>query len=281
MKLEHLQTVSEPEPPPTAASAATDDDPLGSSLTPARVEYMAWSRDAGRLAVCHSAVNQISLWDGTTVERKDRFHLKPFDKSSASSSASGGRKSFAVKGLAFCPSDANRLAVAQTDTVIYVYKLGARLTDKKSIQAKYAVGATVTAMLWIENGGIVYGTLEGKVKLINTTSSKTTSLMTSKTDDGSGMCTALAATASQTVGGTLLAAAFLDGAVTITYVKSVSASTPVSVQSAATVLTTTAPVFGLCLTSTGWLAAGASDGRLILTIHGYVTTDTKIGRAHV
>lgn len=48
-----------------------------------------------------------------------------------------GPKDFGVTGLAFCPADGQKLAVAQTDGIVYVYRLGG---ERKSICNKFLSG---------------------------------------------------------------------------------------------------------------------------------------------
>jgi len=69
-----------------------------------------------KLAICTSANNQVILFDGQSNEKKEKFSLKSVDKSSS-------KKSFVVKGIAFSP-DSTKLAVGQSDCVIFVYKIG-------------------------------------------------------------------------------------------------------------------------------------------------------------
>jgi intraflagellar transport protein 172 len=63
-------------------------------------------------------------------ERRDKFSTKPAPK---------GVKNYIVTGLAFSP-DNTKLAVAQSDSIVYVYKLGLEIgKDKKTICNKFAV----------------------------------------------------------------------------------------------------------------------------------------------
>lgn len=82
----------------------------------ARIECCSFSGNLSRLAVCTSANNQIVLFDGNSNERKDKFALKSVGKNFS-------RKSFVVKGIAFSP-DSTRLAIGQSDCVVFVYKFG-------------------------------------------------------------------------------------------------------------------------------------------------------------
>merc|ERR1711988_472963 len=45
-------------------------------------------------------------------------------------------------------SDSTRLAVAQSDNIIYVFKVGADWGERKSIVNKLAVSSSVTTMVW-------------------------------------------------------------------------------------------------------------------------------------
>lgn len=55
----------------------------------------------------------VALYD-ENGEKRDRFSTKPADK---------GPKNYIVRGLCFSP-DSTRLAVAQSDCIVFVYKLG-------------------------------------------------------------------------------------------------------------------------------------------------------------
>ncbi len=58
-----------------------------------------------------------------TGEKRDKFSTKPAD-------AKYGKKSYVVRGLEFSP-DATKLAVGQTDNIVFVYKLGEEWGEKK------------------------------------------------------------------------------------------------------------------------------------------------------
>ena len=71
-------------------------------------------------------------------ERQDKFSTKPAPK---------GPKNYIVYGLQFSP-DSSKLAIAQSDNIVYVYNLGASWGDKKSIcnrfsQPRYAIDVHV------------------------------------------------------------------------------------------------------------------------------------------
>ena len=70
-------------------------------------------------AVTTDRVVQLFDDDG---ERRDKFSTKP--------ASPEGRKNFVVRGMAFSP-DSAKLAIAQSDNIVFVYKLGVDWHDKK------------------------------------------------------------------------------------------------------------------------------------------------------
>lgn len=68
--------------------------------------------------------------------------------------------------MAFSP-DSLKLAIAQSDNIVFVYKLGATWGDRKSICNKFPQSSAVTCLTW-PNGrahDLVFGLAEGKVKV--------------------------------------------------------------------------------------------------------------------
>ena len=150
------------------------------------IENLASCSTSGLLA-CHlQASNQILLHDTSTCKRRDRFPLKACDKRFS-------KQSFSVSGLDFS-QDGQRLAVSQSDCVIYIYKLAAHLgqpsgasqplesnlptsgsspsaastaagPQRPTISGKFASSSPVNCLLWTDLG-ILFGTQDGKVKLI-------------------------------------------------------------------------------------------------------------------
>lgn len=76
---------------------------------------MTWAPNNMKFAVCASE-RTIILFD-ENGEQRDKFSTKPCDPKY-------GKNSFIVKSLAFSP-DSTMLAVAQTDNIVFVYKIGA------------------------------------------------------------------------------------------------------------------------------------------------------------
>ena len=65
----------------------------------------------------------VQMFDESGVKR-DKFSAKP-------ATADGG-KNFIVRGMAFSPCS-TKLAIAQSDNIVFVYKLGGEWGDKKSM----------------------------------------------------------------------------------------------------------------------------------------------------
>uniref|UniRef100_A0A8C9QX79 Intraflagellar transport protein 172 homolog n=1 Tax=Scleropages formosus TaxID=113540 RepID=A0A8C9QX79_SCLFO len=129
---------------------------LKTLLTPqdgaAKVTCMAWAPNNGKFAVC--TVDRVVLLYDEQGERRDKFSTKPAD-------AKYGKKSYVVKSMAFSP-DSTKIAIAQTDNIIYVYKIGEE--------------CAVTCLLWPAEYAIIFGLAEGKIRLANTKTNKSSTL---------------------------------------------------------------------------------------------------------
>ena len=133
-----------------------------------RVLAMAWAPNSYRLAVA-LADNWIYLFD-ENLELMDRFPTKPANKPADGSPAAP----YSVRGLAFSP-DSERLAIAQSDDIVFVYRLGATWEDKKAIVNKFYLqtgGAhipdqSITSVCWPSKrpNEIVFGLANGSVKV--------------------------------------------------------------------------------------------------------------------
>ena len=68
--------------------------------------------------------------------------------------------------MEFSP-DAQKIAIAQSDNIVFIYKLGLEWKDKKSICNKFPVSSSVTCLTWPKDrhGEIVFGLSEGKVRV--------------------------------------------------------------------------------------------------------------------
>ncbi|KFO82193.1 Intraflagellar transport protein 172, partial [Cuculus canorus] len=132
----------------------------------ARVRCMSWSANSARFAVC--TAEQVVLLYDEQGEQRDKFSTKPADPKY-------GRKSYVVKGMAFSP-DSTKIAVGQTDNIVYVYRIGEEWGDKKVICNKFIQTSTVTCLLWPAENVIVFGLAEGKVRLANTKNNKSSTI---------------------------------------------------------------------------------------------------------
>ncbi|KAM4693761.1 LOW QUALITY PROTEIN: intraflagellar transport protein 172 homolog [Discoglossus pictus] len=132
----------------------------------AKVTCMAWSMNSAKFAVC--TVDRVVLLYDEHGERRDKFSTKPAD-------AKYGKKSYMVKGMAFSP-DSTKIAIGQTDNIIYVYKIGEEWGDKKVICNKFIQTSAVTCLLWPAENAIVFGLAEGKVRLANTKTNKSSTI---------------------------------------------------------------------------------------------------------
>ncbi|XP_074847703.1 intraflagellar transport protein 172 homolog isoform X2 [Carettochelys insculpta] len=132
----------------------------------AKVTCMAWSYNNAKFAVC--TVDRVVLLYDEHGERRDKFSTKPAD-------AKYGKKSYVVKGMAFSP-DSTKIAIGQTDNIIYVYKIGEEWGDKKVICNKFIQTSAVTCLLWPAENIIVFGLAEGKVRLANTKTNKSSTI---------------------------------------------------------------------------------------------------------
>lgn len=144
MQLKHLRTLL---PPQEGA---------------AKVCALAFSPNNQKLAVCTS--DRVVLLFDEQGEKRDKFSLKPAD-------AKYGKKSYTVKGLAFS-SDSSKIAVGQTDNIIYVYKIGDDWSEKKVICNKFIQQSAVTCLIWPPEQPIIFGLADGKVRSANTKSNK-------------------------------------------------------------------------------------------------------------
>ncbi|KAJ7341442.1 hypothetical protein JRQ81_005540 [Phrynocephalus forsythii] len=132
----------------------------------AKVTCLAWAPSNARLAVC--TVDRVVLLYDEHGERRDKFSTKPADPKY-------GRKSYVVKGMAFSP-DSTKIAVGQSDGIIFVYKIGEDWGDKKVICNKFIQTSAVTCLLWPEENIIVFGLAEGKVRLANPKTNKSSTI---------------------------------------------------------------------------------------------------------
>ena len=125
----------------------------------ARVRALCVPPSARKLAVC-GADNVVALFDESNAKR-DKFATK---------ASTGGN--YRVTCMTFSP-DSTRLAIGQSDKMLFVYRIGAEWNEeKKVITAKFAQSAAVTGVQWPTEGALIAGTLDGKVRLASVKGNK-------------------------------------------------------------------------------------------------------------
>ena len=108
-------------------------------LGEARIHSLKFSPNGEKLAVA-SDERVLYIHDCKNgFELKDKFALKPNNKEKG--------RNFQVKQVCFSP-DSTKIAVAQTDEVIFVYHIGQNWGDKKTIIHRIETTSAVTALAW-------------------------------------------------------------------------------------------------------------------------------------
>ena len=99
----------------------------------------------------------VQLFDDAGVKR-DKFSTKP--------AIADGPKNFIVRGMAFSACS-TKLAIGQSDNIVFVYKLGEEWGDKKSICNKFLQHHPVTSLVWPSGrkNEIVFATADGKTRV--------------------------------------------------------------------------------------------------------------------
>ncbi|KAM3861396.1 intraflagellar transport protein 172 homolog [Diretmus argenteus] len=143
---------------------------LKTLLTPqegaAKVTCMTWAPNNTKFAVC--TVDRVVLLYDEQGERRDKFSTKPLD-------SKYGKQSYVVKDMAFSP-DSTKIAIGQSDNIIFVYRIGEDWGDKKAICNKFVQTSAVICLLWPAEHAIVFGLVEGKVRLANTQTNKSSTI---------------------------------------------------------------------------------------------------------
>jgi len=131
-----------------------------------KVTSISWSQNTTRLSTV-GADKIVQLFD-EHGEKQDRFSTKPADK---------GQRIYIVRAIEFSP-DSTKLAVAQSDNIVFVYKLGQDWKDKKSICNKFQQSSSVTCLCWPSKhpNEVVFGLGEGRVKVGQLKSNKAATL---------------------------------------------------------------------------------------------------------
>ncbi|XP_015905887.1 intraflagellar transport protein 172 homolog [Parasteatoda tepidariorum] len=134
-----------------------------------RVMAMCWSPNNRKLAICTS--DRVILLFDETGEKRDKFSTKPIDPVY-------GKKSYVVKGMSFS-ADSTKIAIAQSDNIVFVYKLGESWGEKKVICNKFPCQSAATCITWPSDGPLVIGLAEGRVRVAHIKNNKTSTLYNS------------------------------------------------------------------------------------------------------
>uniref|UniRef100_A0A1I7TZF2 WD_REPEATS_REGION domain-containing protein n=1 Tax=Caenorhabditis tropicalis TaxID=1561998 RepID=A0A1I7TZF2_9PELO len=121
----------------------------------AKISTIVCSPNGNRTAIA-CADRSIALLD-ENGQQKDRFSCKPID-------SKYGKKSFTVLCMTFSP-DSSRIAIGQSDNVLFIYKIGTSWNEKKVIVNKFVQPSAVTCLSWPFDDKILVGQLDGKVRI--------------------------------------------------------------------------------------------------------------------
>ena len=127
---------------------------------------LTFNSSMSKLAVANFD-RSISFFNSSFV-KKDKMPTRGADKKN---------KNYMVRALAFSP-DSNILAIAQSDKIIYSYKVGAKFGEKKSICSKILLDSAPSCMQWPSDRlfEFFFGDNSGKVCLAKIKSHKSSVL---------------------------------------------------------------------------------------------------------
>ncbi|KAG2468228.1 IF172 protein, partial [Polypterus senegalus] len=115
----------------------------------ARIPCMVWAPNNTKFAIC--TLDRVVLLYDEHGERRDKFSTKPID-------AKYGKKSYVVNAMAFSP-DSTKIAIGQSDNVIFVYKIGEDCVSGRGILSGHADGTVVRYFFDDEGSGDSQGKL--------------------------------------------------------------------------------------------------------------------------
>lgn len=128
-----------------------------------KVTALAWSGNNQKFAAV-TTDRVVYLFD-EHGERKDKFKTKPADANAPAT--------YVVRGMCFSP-DSSKLVIAQSDNIVFVYRLGVEWHEKKSICNKFHQNSSITQVIWPASHPteIMFGLADGKVKVGQTRNNK-------------------------------------------------------------------------------------------------------------
>lgn len=132
-----------------------------------KVVAIAWAPSRQKFAIAKADLT-IYLYDNFG-EKRDKFKTKPCTSSS--------KDPYTIKDLAFSP-DSTKLAIAQSDNIIFIYKIGLDWEKKKTICNKFMLTHPPQCIYWSSRSteDIYIGTKDGRIQKGNLSSNKSTSI---------------------------------------------------------------------------------------------------------
>ncbi|KAF9405516.1 hypothetical protein HW555_013781, partial [Spodoptera exigua] len=137
---------------------------------------ICWSPNNVKLAV--ATCDRLVLLFDREGTRRDKFATKPADPAA-------GKKSYVITNLSFS-ENSDLLGVAQSDNMVFVYRVGADWSGKKVICNKFPLTGAPMSLLPADNG-FYTGTTDGKIRSLDCKSNKSSSMWT-----GGACCVSLA-----------------------------------------------------------------------------------------
>ncbi|XP_053606177.1 intraflagellar transport protein 172 homolog [Plodia interpunctella] len=131
------------------------------------VADISWSPNNVKLAVA-TCERVVMLYDRDGV-RRDKFSTKPAEPTA-------GKKSYVITSICFS-ENSELLGIAQSDNMVFVYRVGADWSGKKVICNKFPLTGSPTHLLPADNG-FYTGTTDGKIRSLDCKSNKSSSLWT-------------------------------------------------------------------------------------------------------
>ncbi|XP_031768664.2 intraflagellar transport protein 172 homolog [Galleria mellonella] len=128
---------------------------------------LSWSPNNVKLAVA-TCERVVLLYDREGV-RRDKFSTKPADPAA-------GKKSYVITCISFS-ENSELLGIAQSDNMVFVYRVGADWSGKKVICNKFPLTGAPTQLLSADNGFFT-ATTDGKIRSLDCKSNKSSSLWT-------------------------------------------------------------------------------------------------------
>ncbi|XP_049874490.1 intraflagellar transport protein 172 homolog [Pectinophora gossypiella] len=126
---------------------------------------ISWSPNNVKLAVA-TCERTVLLFDREGT-RRDKFSTKPADPAA-------GKKSYVITSISFS-DNSELLGVAQSDNMVFVYRVGAEWSGKKVICNKFPLSGAPLRLLPAE-AGFYTGTSDGKIRVLDCKSNKSSSM---------------------------------------------------------------------------------------------------------